>query len=215
MSDIHNGYEEFLVQLADAGVPLSALVGHGTYSLRWLLQHANDRFRIAYTDAEGETVVESLRGAAAFLKRAHELGWAPYPADNDGHGACYENAFYYEHRGIHWHGTEGDEHTGVPLALPKSVHEAERRRHRAELARFKREEERARRAQERASNRRLREARTGLIATIADQEVRTAAEAGRQIGRKTAERRARQTWMQAVRTVKGIAPSRALPDQVM
>jgi len=211
MSEIHNGYEAFLVQLAGAGVPLSALVGHGTYSLRWLLQHANDRFRIAYTDAEGETVVESLRGAATFLKRAHELGWAPHPADNDGQGACYENAFYYEHRGIHWHGTEGDEHTGVPLALPKSVQEAERRKHFAQLARFRREEERTRRARERASNRRLREARSRAMSTLADQEQRISAESGRSIGRKTAELRARQAWRQAVQAVQGVAAAGRAP----
>jgi len=204
-------YEAFLAGLAAAGVPLSVLTGHGTYSLRWLQQHANDRFRLAYTNADGVTAVDRLEGAAAFLRRAHELGWTPYPADNDGQGVCYEDAFYYEYRGVHWHGTEGDDHTGVPLALPKSVQEAERRKRLAQLARFKREEERTRRVRERASNRRLRENQNGVMSTLADHEQRVAAEAGRSISRSTAVRRARQAWRQAVQAVQGVAAAGRAP----
>lgn len=189
--------EAFLAHCVSEGVPLMALVAHGSHSLAWLADHADDKFRLSYGANGTASIIETV-SAAGILTRCHELGWTPMPADYEGQAVCFEDAVRYVYRGVHWFATECDEDTGMPLALPARTLDAGRRRAAAVLAKRLRIIDRARRAKERAQaaerKRRDRVRQRELTASLADHAQALAAQAGRPINRSTAERKGRRQY---------------------
>lgn len=192
--------DAFLDSLIRAGVPVGALVAHGSYNLHWLEAHAKKRFKLSYRDGEGNAVCERV-SAAALLIRAAELGWTPMPGDAPGQALCFEDAAYYRHKGTHWHSTEYDENTGMPLVLPAEDLERARQRRRAYWEKLAREAAARKRTEERARRRRCRHEDAALLASLADDEEWLAAKHGRPISRRAAVRRARKLQRDIVASV--------------
>lgn len=188
---------EFLDQLVSAGVPLNSLVEHGALNLHWLEAHKADRFRLSYRDEHGTLVCEPVT-ASRLIIRAAEFGWTPMPGEDEGQVLCFEDAAYYRYRGVHWHSTEFEENTGMPLALPAQVLERARQRQAAYGERLVRRVAAQTRATERDMAQRCRQRDAELIASLADDEQRLAIKRGCPISRRTAIRRGRKLWRDIV-----------------
>ena len=194
--------EAFLVSLVARGVPLSLLVAHGSHGLRWLQAHAKDRFCLSWRAADGALISRRVT-ASELLCAADALGWKPMPSEQDTYSPAFEDAIYYRYKGVHWYATDYDECTAMPLALPQDVRDSARARIKAAQARLRRREAAARRAEQRHVLKRAKKVRAEVLASVAEEEQRNAAEQGSPISKKVAWQRAEAAWQSAVERISG------------
>lgn len=195
-----------LEALIAGGVPIRTLLGHKLCSLDWLAARIDHNFRLCYYDEDGQVVTEAV-SAVSLLTRGQDLGWRPLEDEPTelGWPELFEEAIYFQYSGVHWYSTAVSDTDGMlPLALPKSVIEADRR---ASEVRARKAQARLKREKQAEAKRAAAEAKAlgqRSIERFAERLQLEAAEAGKPVSAATARRRARawmRQWTQDIATV--------------
>ncbi len=195
-----------LEALIAGGIPIRTLLGHHLCSIDWLAARLDQKFRLCYYGEDGEVVTEAV-SAVSLLTRGKELGWRPLEDEPTelGWPELFEDTTHHERGGVHWYSTAVSDTDGMlPLGLPKSVIEADRR---ASEARAKKAQARLKREKQAEARKAAAEAKAVAqrnIERVTKSQQREAAEAGKPISVATARRRARawiRQWEKDVATV--------------
>lgn len=184
--------------LIDSGVPARVLIGHQLCSIDWLSARLDHKFRLCYFNEDGRLSTEDVT-AAQLLLRGKGLGWHPLEDEptESGWPFLFEEAIYHYRNGIHWYASATSDTDGMlPLAFPRSVIEADRRRteRKTKLAGIRRQRQEAARA--RAAAAEARATRAGRIVRLAERMHLEAHLAGRPISASAARRKAKAWWRQ-------------------
>ncbi len=179
-------------KLVASGISVRTLVSHFLISVEWLAAHSNATFRLCYHDDDGAVKVDTVKGAAAFMRRAKEIGWTPLMDEPTEKGApfLFEDATYNVRRGVHWFASATDNTfdmlpLGFPAAVLRRAQEREDRK-RAKFLREKKAKEKREAASKKAASRATHE---GIIDRAAHRLMQSHAQAGKPISYNTARRK--------------------------
>jgi len=182
--------------LVDNGVPIRTLIGHHLCSIDWLAARLDQEFRLCYYGEDGNVVTETVC-AVSLLTRGQELGWRPLEDEPTelGWPELFEETMHHQHDGVHWYSTAVSDTDGMlPLGLPQSVIEADRRASETRAKKAQSRIERERKAAARSAAAEARAVSLRNIARVGERLQQEAADAGRPISVATARRKGR-AWI--------------------
>ncbi|XQA72104.1 hypothetical protein ACM9XA_11435 [Xanthomonas sacchari] len=197
-------------KLVASGISVRTLVSHFLISVEWLAAHSDATFRLCYHDDDGAVQVDTVKGAAALMRRAKELGWTPNSAEPTEKGApeLFDEAIHHVRRGVHWFASATDNTFGMlPLAWPAAVLRRAQEREDRERAKFLREKEAKEKrdaASKKAANRAIH---AGIIDRAAHRLMDSHAQAGKPISYNTARRTVLKNINEAAAQVNALAES--------